>query len=108
MTMGLARDSVMRCAISLTSSELRTDFRMTTNSSPPMRITMSSLAQRGAQPLRNRLEQLIPGLVTARIIDVLEPVEIQEQHRQNLVALRGHPQRLRQMRRQEQADWAGP
>jgi hypothetical protein len=46
--------------------------------------------QREAQPVRHFEQEQVAGLVTQRIVDDLEPIEIDEQHRKTMiVALRG-------------------
>jgi hypothetical protein len=83
---GWARtDSRLRAtsSISLVSEVPR---RMTTNSSPPSR----AITSQARRLLRSLLAQAIAGFVTQRIIDDLESVEIDEQHRKPpIVASRG-------------------
>ena len=52
----------------------------TANSSPPKRATVSLGAHRGAQPLGDRDEQLVAGAVAERVVDLLEAVEVEEEH----------------------------
>ena len=60
-------------------------------------------AHRGPHALRHDLEQLVAGLMAARIVDVLEAVEIQKQHGQHAArGLRGLDGR-RQVRSEKQA-----
>src|SRR6185437_12481024 len=40
-------------------------------------------AGRGANPLRHGLQQLVAGLVTAGVVDVLEAIEIEKEHREH-------------------------
>ena len=50
------------------------------NSSPPKRATVSLAAQRVAQALGDRDEQLVAGRVAEAVVDDLEAVEVEEQH----------------------------
>ena len=43
-------------------------------------------AHRGADALRHGLQELVAGLVAARVVDVLEAVEVQEQNREHRAA----------------------
>ena len=46
-------------------------------------------ADGGADALRHGLEQLVAGLMPARVVDVLEAVEVEEQHREQRAVLLG-------------------
>ena len=52
------------------------------------------VAQRGAQPARDLLQQLVADVVAQRIVDELEAVEVDEQHRHLLVEALRLRQRL--------------
>ena len=70
---------------------------MTTNSSPPSRAT-TSLERRLAQPAGDFHQQNVAGFMAQRIVDDLEPVEIDEQHRKlPLVAARGLDRVMQQL-----------
>jgi len=56
-----------------------------------------------AHALRDGLQELVAGLVSARIVDVLEMIEIQEQHREHVAGLFGRFDVARQVGRQIQA-----
>ena len=60
-------------------------------------------AHGGADALRHGLQELVAGLVAARVVDVLEAIEIQEQHREHGAVLLGFLDGLRQVRLQVQA-----
>ena len=51
------------------------------NSSPLSRATRVVRAQRRFQPARDRLQQLVADRVAERVVDDLEAVEVEEQHR---------------------------
>jgi len=55
-----------------------------------------------AHALRDGLQELVAGLVSARIVDVLEMIEIQEQHREHAASLFGLFDVARQVGRQIQ------
>ena len=56
------------------------------NSSPPRRATVSRVAQRRLQPRAELLQQQVAAVVPERVVDLLEAVEVHEQHR-DLAAL---------------------
>src|SRR5262245_61467196 len=60
---------------------------MMANSSPPMRATMSTSRGAAAQASGERPQQLIADVVTQRVVDAPELVEIKAQHRQAFAAL---------------------
>ena len=49
------------------------------NSSPPKRAAESRGARRESEPTRHRLEQTVPDVMTERVVDDLEPVDVEEQ-----------------------------
>jgi hypothetical protein len=53
-------------------------------------------AQQPAHARRDTLQHVIAGLMSERVVDLLEPVEIQQQQRERGVRAAGDPQRLRQ------------
>jgi hypothetical protein len=55
--------------------------RNTTNSSPPKRATVSARAHDAAQPVGDRGQQPVSDRMAERVVDLLELVEIDEQHR---------------------------
>ena len=55
------------------------------NSSPPSRATVSALAQRGAERAADLPEQVVALIVSERVVDLLEAVEINQQHTARLV-----------------------
>ena len=57
---------------------------------------------RGAHALGDFLQQLVADFVTARVVDVLEAVEVEEQHREHLAVFLPARDRLGQVRLQEQ------
>ena len=60
----------------------------TANSSPPSRASVSPSRSAPLQPLGDDLEQLVAVVVPERVVDLLEAVEVDEQHRDR--ALRAH------------------
>ena len=60
-----------------------TSSRKTANSSPPSRASRSSVAvQASAQPARRRQQQqVVAGVVPEAVVDLLEPVQVQQQQR---------------------------
>ena len=93
----------MRSATRTASMGSRMSSRRMTNSSPPKRASVlppaspSRLAHPahdvvapdgGGQPLREGDEQLIAGGVAEAVVDVLEAIEIDEQHREHVVGWR--------------------
>ena len=68
-----------------------------------MRMTRSSCADGGADALRDGLQQLVAGLVAARVVDVLEAIQVEEQHREDAPRAARFRNRIRQMRGEEQA-----
>ena len=53
----------------------------TTNSSPPMRASVSSGAQEALQPRGDELQEPVAGGVAEAIVDQLEVVEVEVDHR---------------------------
>ena len=51
------------------------------NSSPPRRATVSFGRSACLEPARDGLQQLVAGVVAERVVDDLEAVEVEEQHR---------------------------
>ena len=78
-------------AMRSTSWRSAASSRMTTNSSPPSRATTSLDAQRAAQPAADLHQQHVAGVVPQRIVDDLEPVEIDEQQRKLPLVARARP-----------------
>ena len=84
------------------SSEARSS-QSTTNSSPPKRASVNSASPKRAtrvarsqgrlQPVRDGLQELVAGVVAEGVVDVLEPVEIQEQQRRERPVALGARQR---------------
>ena len=64
-----------------TSSGPSTPSSRTANSSPPKRATVSAARTQRAQPLGDRDQQLVADRVAERVVDGLEVVEVDEQHR---------------------------
>ena len=52
------------------------------NSSPPSRATVSLSRDASRQPARDLLQQLVADRMAERVVDALEMVEIEAQHRQ--------------------------
>ena len=77
-------------AMRSTSSRSAASSRMTTNSSPPSRATTSLERSAPRSLARDFHQQHVAGIMAQRIVDDLEPVEIDEQQRElPLIALRG-------------------
>ena len=55
---------------------------MAANSSPPRRATLSDGRKCLLQPLPDDLQQPVADLVTEVVVDGLEPVEVEVEHRQ--------------------------
>ena len=72
----------MRCAISSASSVPLSSSQRTTNSSPPKRATVSPGPDLVGQPVGEVDEQLVAGAVAEAVVDDLEVVEVEEEHRQ--------------------------
>jgi hypothetical protein len=60
------------------------------------------IAHRGANARRDCLQQLVAGLVTARVVDVLEAIQIEKHHRQRGTRAARLVDRLGQVSRQKQ------
>ena len=69
-----------RCANSLTSPSRVTFSASTMNSSPPRRAAVSDARIVSRDPLRHDLQHLVAGQMAERVVDVLEAVEVDEQH----------------------------
>ena len=54
---------------------------MTANSSPPRRATRSSPRRDAVEPQRDVADQLVADRVAERVVDVLEMVEVDVEHR---------------------------
>ena len=67
-----------------------------------MRTTTSSVRTVARIALRHDLQQLVAGLVAARVVDVLETIEVEEQHREHGACAPRLLDGSRQMRREEQ------
>ena len=70
----------MRAASEAASSMLAMPARNTTNSSPPKRATVSVGRTMRAQPVGDRGQQPVADRMAERVVDLLELVEIDEQH----------------------------
>ena len=64
------------------------------------------LARAAAQTLADKFEQLIADMVTERIVDALELIEVEAQHRQALAALDALDLVV-ELLQQEHRGWAG-
>ena len=76
------------------SSDRSTSESSTTNSSPPCRLTVSEARTHSTRRSRDRLQQPVADRVPERVVDVLEAVEVQEQHRDLVLVARGQRDRL--------------
>ena len=65
------------------------------------------VAHGGANALRDRLQQLVADFVAARVVDVLEAIEIQEQHREQSRRCASPPRWLRADARRDTGGSAG-
>ena len=74
----------------------------TMNSSPPSRASRSDLAQRGGERGADALQELVADPVPERVVDVLEPVEVDEQHADATAAALRLRDRLREPLVQQQ------
>ena len=74
------------CATSAASSGRARSASTIANSSPLMRATVSPLRTVGLQAQRDLLQQLVAAGVAERVVDQLEVVEVDEQHRERRVA----------------------
>ena len=98
-TTGALSAALMRAAISLMTSVLRIDCSTTMNSSPHAYHDVFR-AHRGADALGHLFQQFVAGLMTARVVDLLEAVQIQKQHRQHGAVALGLVDGSRQMVRE--------
>ena len=74
----------------ITSSRVWSE-RISTNSSPPRRATVSPSRTAALQALAHVAQQLVAEVVAERVVDDLEVVEVDEHHRDRArVALREH------------------
>ena len=71
----------MRCGQRVASPSAATSSISTANSSPPKRATVSPGRTEAAQPLGHLDQQLVAGGVAEAVVDLLEAVEVEEQHR---------------------------
>ena len=78
---GSCSASTIRPAITSASSGSTEQIR-TANSSPPSRAAMSPSRTAAEQPLRGHLQQLVTRAVAEGVVDVLEPVEVDDHHGQ--------------------------
>ena len=74
----------------------------TMNSSPPSRASRSDVAQRGGERRADALQELVADPVAERVVDVLEPVEVDEQHADAAAAALRLRDRLREPLVQQQ------
>ena len=72
------------CAVSIASCGV-VDASTTANSSPPSRET-APVAGDLDEPVRDLAQQLVAGVVPERVVDLLEAVEVDQQHRHVLPA----------------------
>ena len=72
------------CTAGPASSPCARSDRMTANSSPPRRHTVSSARRRLLEPLRDLLQQIVSGGVSQRVVHHFEVVEVDEHHRRRL------------------------
>ena len=87
----------------LGSRRLARSSSTTVNSSPPRRATVCCGADGALQARGGGLEQAVAGGVAERVVDVLEAVEVEEQHRDaRVLPARAHD-RARQALRQQRA-----
>ena len=78
---GVPSVSAMRWASCSASTGDSMSVQTTTNSSPPVRAARSEARSTPCEPLRERDEQVVAGRVAERVVDELEPVEVEEQDR---------------------------
>ena len=71
------------------ASPRATPGRMTANSSPPIPRNRVVLAQGVREHRREPPQGLVPGGVPQGVVDVLEPVDVQHQHREGGAAAPG-------------------
>ena len=71
----------MRAATASASAASATSGMLTMNSSPPRRATVSSSRRDAVRRAETRSQQHVADRVSERVVDVLEAVEIEEQHR---------------------------
>ena len=73
----------------------------TANSSPPRRATVSDARKRAAQARRHFLQNQIAGVMAERVVDLLEAVEIDQQHGEALlIAMRAQDRLLQPIEEQ--------
>ena len=81
---GWASAARRRPAVTVASVWSSTPTHRTVNSSPPSRATRSLLAHGAAQALGDLDQQPVAGLVAEAVVDDLEVVEVEEEHRHAL------------------------
>ena len=80
-------------ATNATSSSLATSSQTTTNSSPPSRATVSPSRTTASRRRASSVSSSSPTPVPERVVDGLEVVDVEHQHRQHRAAPRGPAQR---------------
>ncbi len=81
ITNGALRLCRTRSAITVASRGSDTSSSRSVNSSPESRATVSFGPQRRFEPARDLLQQLVAARVAEAVVDDLEAVQVQEQHR---------------------------
>ena len=76
-----------RSATSRAAAASRTSGSSTANSSPPSRATASSGPQRALQPLGDQLQHPVADRVPEGVVDLLEPVEVEQEQRDGRAVL---------------------
>ena len=79
---GGASDRWMRSATEIASSSVATPSTRSVNSSPPRRATVSPARRQALQAPGDLHEKLVAGAVAEAVVHHLEPVEIEEEHRE--------------------------
>ena len=72
----------------------RASSQSTTNSSPPSRATVLPSPAAGAEPLGDFDEQRVADVVAQAVVDVLEAVEVEQQHADDRAPALGPADRL--------------
>jgi len=81
---------------------------MMANSSPPRRANHVGIAKRRLQALRDLNQKLIAGRMPQRVIDLLELVEIDHQHREDDARGAAAASPLHRVFQRTARDWRGP
>ena len=93
----------MRAATASASAASATSGMLMMNSSPPRRATVSSSRRAAVRRADDRGQQHVADRVAERIVDVLEAVEIEKQHRELAAAAMRAGDRLSDAVREERA-----